>query len=98
MPKSSKNETKNCSRSQLNILLATQKHVSKNATSVWSCCAEIATHISQYLMHTLKVLDSWPLHELTNHPNWITEVRSSDCQINEASKNLSKPGLIVMSI
>ena len=30
-------------------------------------------------------------HELTDHPNWITEVGSGDGQVYEASDNLSEP-------
>ena len=51
-------------------------------------------HILHHSVHALKVLDSWPLHELDDHPDWITEVRWSDYQINEAFDNLSKSGLI----
>ena len=53
-----------------------------------------AADISHDSVRALKVLDSWPLHKLTNHPDWITEVGSSDCQINEAFDNLSESGLI----
>ena len=30
-------------------------------------------------------------HEVTDHPDWITEVGLSDCQVYDASDNFSEP-------
>ena len=42
------------------------------------------------MLRTLKVLLGRSGHELTDHPDRITEVGSSDCQVYEASDNLSE--------
>ena len=42
----------------------------------------------------MKVLLGRSRHELTDHPDRITEVGSGDCQVYKASDNLSEPGRI----
>ena len=43
------------------------------------------------MLRTLKVLLGRSRHELTDHPDRITEIGSSDCQVYEASDNLVEP-------
>ena len=43
------------------------------------------------MLHTLKVLLGWSRHELTDHPDRITEAGLGDGQVYEASDNMSEP-------
>ena len=44
-----------------------------------------------YALRTLKVCLGRSLHELTNHPDQVTNVGSGDGQVYEAYENLSEP-------
>ena len=39
----------------------------------------------------MKVLLGWSRHELTDHPDRVTEVGLGDCQVYNASDNLAEP-------
>ena len=46
-------------------------------------------------MQTLKMFNNWSLHELTDRPDQIANVGSSDCYVNKAFDNLSELSRIV---
>ena len=48
-----------------------------------------AANVSQYLVHALKVFDGGLRHELIDLADRVTEIWPGDCQVNEASDNLS---------
>ena len=43
------------------------------------------------MLRTLKVLLDRSHHEITDHPDRVIEIGSGDCQVYEASDNLSEP-------
>ena len=53
-----------------------------------------AAYVPKYALRTLKVVLGRSLHELTDHPDRITEVGSGDGQVDEASDNSSEPGRV----
>ena len=50
-----------------------------------------AAYVPKYALRTLKVLLGGSRHELTDHPDHVTEIGSCDCQLYEASNNFSEP-------
>ena len=58
---------------------------------IWQSPVLSATYVPKYALRTLKVLLGRSRHELTDHPDRITEVGSGDGQVYEPSDNLSEP-------